>query len=358
MQFQNLYLAKKLAIGFGGVLIIVAACSVVVSVEAQKTVEIERLNSVSDDAVDFIDQAWGDLNGVRASLYKMTETNTATDKAGVASNLDEMTKDLKSARDILAKDGPELLPVLDAYRSAIDAYVQNVVTVGTTLASDPSRHSQAVAMLNSEAAVTLASATDQAFTSLRDKVNTWSDGCTEAGNRAMTRIATITALGGLLSVLMGVGMAWLIVRAVARPMAAMTAAMRRLATGDMSVAIPALGQTDEIGQMAGALQMFKEAGLDKLRLEAKADETQRQTADERARNEADRATITRQQEHVVESIAQGLENLSSGALTFRIGQAFAADYDKLRVVQRRHGEAAGHDGRRGRQYVGDPLRNR
>ena len=331
MNFNNLHLAKKLGIGFGVVLTIVAASSVIVFVEAQKVGEIERLNSDSDNAVDFIDQAWGDLNNVRASLYKLTETNAATDKAGITSALDEMTKDLKSAKDILAKDGPELLPYLDTYQSAIDAYVQNVVTAETALASDPSKHSQAVTMLSSDAATALAAATEQAFTPLRDKANTWSDSWTEAGNRAMMQIALITALGGLLSIVVGIAMAWLIVRVVARPMAAMTDAMRRLATGDTSVVIPAVGQTDEIGQMAGAVQVFKDAGLEKHRLEIKAGETQRQAADERVRNEADRAAITRQQEHVVESIGQGLENLSNGALTFRIGQAFAADYDKLRV---------------------------
>ena len=331
MNFRNLYIAKKLAIGFGVVLTIVAASSTIIFVESRKAEEIERLNSVADAAVDDLDKAGGDLNGVRASVFKLIATGAAADKAGIASNLDGLAKDLGLTRQILAKESPDLLPDLDAYQNAVDVYIRSSVNIEADLAVNPSTRSQAVAMLGSDTITTLRSAVDQAFTQLRNKVSAWSDSWTEASDRARTQTETVVALGGLLSTLIGVGMAWLIVRAVARPLTAMTAAMRRLATGDTRVEIPAVGQTDEIGQMAGAVQVFKDAGIEKLRVEAQAAQAQQQVNDERARNEADRAVITRQQEHVVESIAQGLENLSSGALTFRIAQAFAEDYDKLRV---------------------------
>ncbi|PNA65868.1 methyl-accepting chemotaxis protein, partial [Pseudomonas sp. FW305-76] len=52
--------------------------------------------------------------------------------------------------------------------------------------------------------------------------------------------------------------------------------------------------------------------------------------EERARAEAARAESVRQQQLVVNSVAEGLEKLASGDLTFRINTQFAGDYEKLR----------------------------
>ena len=62
-------------------------------------------------------------------------------------------------------------------------------------------------------------------------------------------------VGGL-----GVGLllAFLIGGAIARSVNGMTQAMRKLAEGDTSVDIPGVGRRDEIGQMADALQVFKD----------------------------------------------------------------------------------------------------
>jgi methyl-accepting chemotaxis protein len=45
--------------------------------------------------------------------------------------------------------------------------------------------------------------------------------------------------------------------AIARPMVRMTAAMRALAEGDLATDIPDVGRSDEIGQMAAAMQVFR-----------------------------------------------------------------------------------------------------
>jgi len=60
---------------------------------------------------------------------------------------------------------------------------------------------------------------------------------------------------------LGVALAMLIGGAIGKPILGMTAAMRRLAGGDTSVIIPGVGRTDEVGQMAAALQIFKDQRL-------------------------------------------------------------------------------------------------
>ncbi len=55
-------------------------------------------------------------------------------------------------------------------------------------------------------------------------------------------------------------------RGIAGSIAAMTAAMRRLAEGDLKVDIPARTRTDEVGQMAAALDVFKESLIEREHL--------------------------------------------------------------------------------------------
>ena len=45
---------------------------------------------------------------------------------------------------------------------------------------------------------------------------------------------------------------------IARPLASMTAVMRRLASGDAAVAVPGIARQDEIGAMAATVQVFKD----------------------------------------------------------------------------------------------------
>ena len=54
---------------------------------------------------------------------------------------------------------------------------------------------------------------------------------------------------------------WYLIRNVAGPVIAMTGAMGRLADHDLDVTIPAVGQKDEIGRMADAVQVFKDSML-------------------------------------------------------------------------------------------------
>jgi PAS domain S-box-containing protein len=51
----------------------------------------------------------------------------------------------------------------------------------------------------------------------------------------------------------------LFARQIVRPLTAMTDAMQRLASGNRAIAVPAVGRHDEVGAMARAMQVFKEA---------------------------------------------------------------------------------------------------
>ncbi len=63
-------------------------------------------------------------------------------------------------------------------------------------------------------------------------------------------------------------------RSIFLPVNAMTAAMRKLAGGDMSIAVPAQSRKDEIGEMAKAVEVFKQGMMeaDRLASEQRAEE--------------------------------------------------------------------------------------
>jgi methyl-accepting chemotaxis protein len=135
-------------------------------------------------------------------------------------------------------------------------------------------------------------------------------------------------LGGIAAVMIG---AFFAIRAwVITPVSALQATMNKLSDGDLQAEVIGIDRKDEIGGMARTVQVFKEAGLEKLRLEREA-ETQRTLIEqERQATDRQRAAILEQFAFIVESVGTGLEKLSGGDLLFRLNAPFAAEYEKLR----------------------------
>jgi methyl-accepting chemotaxis protein len=91
------------------------------------------------------------------------------------------------------------------------------------------------------------------------------------------------------------------------------------------------GRADEIGQMAEALVAFREAAILNKALEAQAQAARDAAETTRSTSEAERERAAKSQAQVVGAVGLGLEKLSSGDLTFRLQEAFSADYEKLRT---------------------------
>ncbi|MBK5958037.1 hypothetical protein CCR97_07405 [Rhodoplanes elegans] len=84
--------------------------------------------------------------------------------------------------------------------------------------------------------------------------------------REDTRRQILIAMGVALVAVAGIG--FVIGSSLARPLKAMTKAMRELAEGHMEVALPGLGRRDEIGDMAKAVERFKVVAVEKATREA------------------------------------------------------------------------------------------
>jgi methyl-accepting chemotaxis protein len=87
------------------------------------------------------------------------------------------------------------------------------------------------------------------------------------GQRASSSISWQIVTGLVVTVL-AIGVMWIVAAGVARPVVAMTSAMKKLAGGDHEVEVPARDQIDELGEMAKAVQVFKDNAIEMERLQA------------------------------------------------------------------------------------------
>jgi methyl-accepting chemotaxis protein len=212
-------------------------------------------------------------------------------------------------------------------QAAITSWRTQKIDRAMTLAADPATRGEAQVIVSSKT-----------LGEIRGVVKELTDGAREvqaaraaeqesalAGSRLALLIGAVASMG------IGALGAWLLAQSVAAPVRAMTEAMRKLASGDNTIEVPARERKDEIGEMAGAVQVFKDAAIEKLRLEGMTAEQAKAAEQERAQSEAAKAETSRKQQQVVDQIALGLTKLSAGELTFRISQPFTAEYEKLRA---------------------------
>jgi len=134
---------------------------------------------------------------------------------------------------------------------------------------------------------------------------------TEAANR--TAISLLLVVSGI-AVALGIVFAWVIAHGITRPVTDMTGAMTRLAGGDHGVEVPALGNRDEIGEMAKAVEIFKRNAIDKQRME-----TEQRAAEEAARKAEEEAR--KREAAIVAEVAAVAKAASTGDLEQRIDLA-------------------------------------
>ena len=130
---------------------------------------------------------------------------------------------------------------------------------------------------------------------ITDAADAVSDAADEEAASSVSRAVT------LILAMLGIGLAValaliaMVIRKVTRPINEMTSAMNRLAGGDTAVEVPAVDRRDEIGQMAKAVQVFKDNAVEKERLEQESKELEQQAAAEKRRAMQDLADSFDQQ---------------------------------------------------------------
>jgi len=139
----------------------------------------------------------------------------------------------------------------------------------------------------------------------------------DTAKAGINRTIAISSVAGLVSILLGLVLSLIIARSIARPVRAMTETMEVMARGDLSASIPAIENSDEIGEMARSVQVFKD-GLLQARQLAAQQETERAAREERAGKLKSLTTdFDTQVSGVLQIVAAALTELdaSAGAMT-------------------------------------------
>jgi len=125
---------------------------------------------------------------------------------------------------------------------------------------------------------------------------------------AMDTATTVLIVGGIGLIALAIALAWLLSRAIATPISALTGTMSTLASGRNDVDVDGTDRSDELGDMARAVLVFRDAAIAKQATDAAA-----------AKAEAE-------QKMVVEIVSAQLSELASGNLTAEISADFPRDY--------------------------------
>jgi methyl-accepting chemotaxis protein len=119
-----------------------------------------------------------------------------------------------------------------------------------------------------------------------------------------------SAVLAAVALILGTGLAFVIGGGIVRPLNAMTSVMGKLAAGDNSVDIPARDNQDEIGDMARAVEVFKEHAIEAERL-AREQEVARSAKERRS------AAMERHTQDFGNSISGVMASLAGSAESMR-----------------------------------------
>jgi methyl-accepting chemotaxis protein len=251
------------------------------AVKQARTTEIEVLGptgiALHDDLEDLAAAAAADgnndaqlltLTGLESLMAARLEADKAVSKqdAAQARKAEDAFKEMKQSLDRIeaAVKDTDLKPRLDEivvltakYTSGVHAALASSKEIFALV--DGEMHTDADRLDADIDSIKQSAGQEQALaqTAIKDAI---SSGKTVA----LTMVSIGMALGLLL--------AWSIGSAIAKSVLGMTDAMRGLAGGNTAVIVPGVGRGDEIGLMAGALQVFKDNQIaaDKLQVEQEA----------------------------------------------------------------------------------------
>lgn len=125
---------------------------------------------------------------------------------------------------------------------------------------------------------------------------------------AISTARTTLIVGAIALIGIAVTLAMMLSRAIARPVSMITETMADLAAGRTDIAIPDVERGDELGDMARAVLVFRDAAIAKQDAEREA------------------ASAEAAQRMVVETVSAHLSELASGNLTATIDADFPASY--------------------------------
>ncbi|UXT52423.1 HAMP domain-containing protein [Agrobacterium tumefaciens] len=119
-------------------------------------------------------------------------------------------------------------------------------------------------------------------------------------------------------------------RGITTPIARLRERMGSLAAGDTAGEIDGMDRKDEVGQMAAAVQAFRENAIERVRLENETEANRSTSEKDRIEREKQKAKEAADVQFAVDNLATALSKIAQGDVTYRIVQPFVAGLDGIR----------------------------
>jgi methyl-accepting chemotaxis protein len=228
-----------------------------------------------------------DFNAViwaaHAHLYKLTAT--------AANETDE--KKVKA----LAEQSAKAIAQLPAKLKALESVAAGDAAIGTavkqlrdTVGAYTKQATSVIDMADSDAGAALMFVVnaERSFSQIQKLVEDISERSNDQRDREIARSnarleSQLTLVPGIVLVIVIVSgvVSFLVSGGIAKPVIRIAGVIERVSKGDFNVTVPATGQRDEIGVIAGAVQVFRDEMLEKERLSAQQKEIETRSAAER-----------------------------------------------------------------------------
>ncbi|QEE44897.1 HAMP domain-containing protein [Rhizobium sp. WL3] len=141
---------------------------------------------------------------------------------------------------------------------------------------------------------------------------------------------TIVFTLGLLLLGTALGSVYFIHRRALKPLGEITGFMTNMAAGDFTSAVPYANRRDEIGHIAAAVEVFRQAGLENQRLQAETEAARAEVDHERSLRDKDRMIEAEALRFVIEALGAGLHRLAECNIRMTLDEAFEPRFEPLR----------------------------
>ena len=297
-MLNKMRIAARLLFGFGVMMLFLAGLSgfAIYSGKTTGTALQDVMRSKDNEVLD--QQVEWRLYQARMSIwrYLATADDTSLTKAHEALKIaDEKLADLTRATFVPANKAK-----VEVLSSALASYERVALRFSEVKTKAVGLDAPEVKMLISEAGEH-AARIDSVGAALSDAYKEFAQTKTTSADEQINATINASIIIGIASLLLGAILSFAISRSIVGPVKAMTAAMGRLARGDLTAVIPAANNKDEIGDMAAAVQVFKDNAI-------RVDQLTREQEEAEARSAAERR-------QAMQKMADDFENSVMGVVT-------------------------------------------
>ena len=326
-------ISTRIVIGFLFLLVLMTGLTVgsIAQVNQVKDnlAEINQVNSVKQRyAINFR----GSVHDRAIAIRDVVMLEDPAQVQGQLDLIDKLAADYARNEELMAKmianapaEEQKIIADIAAIQAQTNPLVAQVIALEAQGQADAAR-----TLLNSEVGPLFGEwlKTINVFIDLQEARNQAVGGQVEKAASGFQTLALSSLLGATLLAILA---SWLTTRSITQPVNRLARVMSVLAGGDYHTKVSETERGDEIGAMARTVEVFRQNGLRVAEMTEAEAARELAAAAEREASEAERLETAQAQAMVVQTLANGLENLSAGKLNFTLDAPFPPAYEALRA---------------------------